>query len=78
VFIHATIVALGPPWAVHVGPWHNTISSLDSTYNTLEEKAPLSFAFDLIAWSLDFDLVDLSAETPLDLDTFSETSWIQS
>jgi hypothetical protein len=39
----------------------------------------LSFAFDLIARSLlDFDLVDLSAEIPLDPDTFLETSWIQS
>ena len=50
-----------------------------SLFSPIKEKAPLSFAFDLIAWSLlDFDLVDLSAGIPLDPDTFLETSWIHS
>ena len=50
-----------------------------SLFSPIKEKASLSFAFDLIAWSLlDFDLVDLSAGIPLDPDTFLETSWIHS
>jgi len=50
-----------------------------SLFSLVKEKAPLSFAFDLIARSLlDFDLVDLSAKIPLDPDTFLETSWIHS
>lgn len=50
-----------------------------SLFSPIKEKVPLSFAFDLIArFLLDFDLVDLSAEIPLDPETFLETSWIQS
>jgi hypothetical protein len=50
-----------------------------SLFSAIKDKAPLTVAFDLIAWSLlQFDLVDLSVEIPLGTNNILETSWIQS